>query len=332
MPSGSVLPVYKITRIRDGLSTWSTRQGGVVEIARFYGEEKKSFHAHLKTSWAHHADKHAASFVFASRASNSRHGGVGFYRVEPVLTQSELPSSKFVQLADSHLDNLAKYLRETKTDTTATTFGMVRIENMPPTACYSPTTMEIDLHSDMFRVTFDCKRSQSNTSRTLRDRYYFSVATMHQKSTVDQQTKTNMRPKIKVFWHSALERQPVLGRIQVCHLFIAVRNADHLKVILQSPELLHARRGFTEIEHITRELHRTSPQDLTLLSRSKQQQNRGDARLYLRDVDPAVAKAYCMSRHPSHLMTNAEYHNINMIKSTVDADSTRRASCCAYFH
>ena len=51
MPSGFVLPVYKITRIRDGLSTWSTRQGGVAEIARFYGEEKKSFHAQLKTGW-----------------------------------------------------------------------------------------------------------------------------------------------------------------------------------------------------------------------------------------------------------------------------------------
>ena len=34
-----------------------------------------------------------------------------------------------------------------------------------------------------------------------------------------------------------------------------------------------------------------------------------------RDVDQAVAKAYRMSRHPSHLMTNAEYHNINMISS-----------------
>ena len=68
MPSGFVLPVYKITRILDGLSTWSTRQGGVVEIARFYGEEKKSFHAQLKTGWGRHVDKHAASFVFASRA------------------------------------------------------------------------------------------------------------------------------------------------------------------------------------------------------------------------------------------------------------------------
>ena len=126
---------YKITRIRDGLSTWSTRQGGVAEIARFYGEEKKSFHAQLKTGWGRHVDKHAVAFVFASRASASLHGGVGLYRVEPVLTQSELPSSKFVQLADSHLDNLAKYLRETKTDTTATTFGVVRIENIPPAAC-----------------------------------------------------------------------------------------------------------------------------------------------------------------------------------------------------
>ena len=44
-------------------------------------------------------------------------------------------------------------------------------------------------------------------------------------------------------------------------------------------------------------------------------QNRGDARLYLRDVDQAVAKAYRMSRHPSHLMTNAEYRNISMISS-----------------
>ncbi len=313
MPSGFVLPVYKITRIRDGLSTWSTRQGGVAEIARFYGEEKKSFHAQLKTGWGRHVDKHAVAFVFASRALALRRGEAEFYRVEPVLSQSELPSSKFVQLADSHLDNLARYLRETKTDTTATTFGVVRIENIPPTACYSPTTIEIDLHSDMFRLTF--KRSQSNTSRTMRERYYFSVATMCQKITVGQQTKPNLRPKIKVFWHSALERQPVLGRIQVCHLLIAVRNADHLKAILQSPELLHARRGFTEIEHITRELHRTSPQDLTLLSRSEQQQNKGDARLFLRDVDQAVAKAYRMSRHPSHLMTNAEYHNINMISS-----------------
>ena len=317
MPSGFVLPVYKITRIRDGLSTWSTRQGGVAEIARYYGEEKKIFHTQLKTGWGRHTDTHAAAFVIASRALDSWHGaGAEFYRVEPVLTQSELPSSKFVQLADSHLDNLAKYLRETKTDTTATTFSMVRIANMPPTACYSPTTMEIDLHSDMFRVTFSWNRSQSNTSRTIRERYYFSVATMHQKSTVvGQQARINLRPKIKVFWHSALERQPVLGRIQVCHLLLAVRNADHLKAILQSPELLHARRGFTEIEHITRELHRTSPQDLTLLSRSKQQQNRGDARVYLRDVDQAVAKAYRMSRHPSHLMTNAEYRNINMISS-----------------
>ena len=104
-------------------------------------------------------------------------------------------------------------------------------------------------------------------------------------------------------------------RLTHCMATTTDRNADHLKAILQTPELLHARRGFTEIEHITRELHRTSPQDLTLLSRSKQQQNRGDARLYLRDVDQAVAKAYRMSRHPSHLMTNAEYQNIITISS-----------------
>ena len=68
MPSGFVLPVYKITRIRDGLSTWSTRQGGVAEIARYYGEEKKIFDTQLKTGWGRHTDTHAAAFVIASRA------------------------------------------------------------------------------------------------------------------------------------------------------------------------------------------------------------------------------------------------------------------------
>eukprot|EP01050_Picozoa_sp_SAG11_P010379 SAG11_NODE_1035_length_6090_cov_64.023035_6_plen_88_part_00 len=46
---------------------------------------------------------------------------------------------------------------------------------------------------------------------------------------------------------------------------------------------------FTEIEHMARELGQTKYQDVTCVSCELQQQNIGRARLYLRDVDPAVA-------------------------------------------
>jgi hypothetical protein len=310
MPSGFVLPVYKITRDRDNLSMTSTRQGGIAEVTRFYCEEIENFQAKLKHSWERHVDNNAASFTFTTANSSASRGITELYCVEPLLTQSELPSSKFVQLTAAHLDNLARYLCATKTDTTATTFGLTHLANFPLNACYSPSTIEVDLHSDMFRVTFKGRRSSSKTSRAITERYYFSVATMHQTITEGEHTRTNLRPKIKVYWRSTLEHQPVLGRIQVCHLLLAVRNANHLHAILQSSDMLRDRRGFTEIEHITRELDRTAPQELTLLSRSKQQQNKGAARMYLRDVDQAVVKAYRMSRQPIHLMTNAEYHNM----------------------
>ena len=104
-----------------------------------------------------------------------------------------------------------------------------------------------------------------------------------------------------------------MARIQVCQLLIAVRNEFHLKTIVECPTLLKERRGYTEIEHITRELERTSPRDLTFLSRQFQQKNVGQAKMYLRDVDPAVATAYRLSRQPSHLLTNAEHINMERI-------------------
>ena len=96
-------------------------------------------------------------------------------------------------------------------------------------------------------------------------------------------------------------------------MLLAARNSDHLAAILASSQLLSERRGFTEIEHITRELKRTSPQDLTLLSRRLQQQNIGCAQMYLRDVDNAVARAYRLSRQPTHLLTNEEHLNMRKI-------------------
>ena len=48
MPNGFVLPMYKITRVWDGLAALSTRQGGTAEIARFYGEQVDSFTSNLK--------------------------------------------------------------------------------------------------------------------------------------------------------------------------------------------------------------------------------------------------------------------------------------------
>lgn len=313
MPSGFVLPVYKITRLDDGVTATSTRQGGAVAIAKFYGEAIESFKSQLKLGWSRHVDTGARSFVFTTVKSPVFSVCRATYRVEPLLMQSELPTSKFIRLTASQLDNLVEYLRETKTEVTATTFSLKQLINIPISACYTPDAVEIDLHSDMFRVSFVSKRSRSRTSRTMGERYYLSVATMDQTETQAERTSANLRPKIKVYWHSELEQKPLMGRIQVCHLLLAARNGDHLRTILGSPELLHERRGFTEIEHITRELGRTSPQDLTFLSRQLQQQNVGRARMYLRDVDLAVAKAYRLSRRPTHLLTNAEHYNMERI-------------------
>jgi hypothetical protein len=175
----------------------------------------------------------------------------------------------------------------------------------PKDACYTPNTIDIDMHSDVFRVSF--------VAATTTERYYLSVATMGQKQTVAGQTCLNMRPKLRLCWYSELEQQAVAGRVQVCHMLLAARNSDHLAAILASAQLLSERRGFTEIEHITRELKRTSPQDLTLLSRRLQQQNVGCAQMYLRDVDNAVARAYRLSRQPTHLLANAEHLNMTKI-------------------
>ena len=319
MPNGFVLPMYKITRVWDGLAALSTRQGGTAEIARFYGEQVDSFTSNLKARWYRHVDTREPSFdieVFRSGMRTNASRRTVAYRIEPLLMQSSFPTSRYIPLSPAHLDTLTQYLRDTKTNATATTFSLSQCtsKRAPNTACYSPETIEVDLHSDVFRVTFTSKRSRSSSANAMvKERYYLSVATMDQKHTAAARTTVNLRPRVLVYWHSELEQRLVVARIQVCHLLIAVRNANHLKAILASPAMLKDRRGYTEIEHITRELYRTSPQDLALLSRQMQQRNVGPARTYLRDVEPAVAKAYRLSRQPIHLLTNTEYTNMERI-------------------
>ena len=114
MPSGFVLPVYKITRLDDGVTATSTRQGGAVAIAKFYGEAIESFKSQLNLGWNRHVDTGARSFVFTTvKSPVFREHSVcrrATYRVEPLLMQSELPTSKFIRLTASQLDNLVEYV------------------------------------------------------------------------------------------------------------------------------------------------------------------------------------------------------------------------------
>ena len=99
-----------------------------------------------------------------------------------------------MQLTASDLDNLVQYLRETKTDTSATTFSLKQLDRVPNDACYTPNSIEIDINSDMFRVTFTS--CLSGLTMHLKERYYFSVRTLGQLETINQVRKTNLRPKI----------------------------------------------------------------------------------------------------------------------------------------
>ena len=229
-----------------------------------------------------------------------------------MLLQSEQKSSNFVHLTASDLDNLVRYLRGTKTDKSATTFSLKQLASVPSNACYTPNNIEIDINSDMFRVTFTSRLSRLSTH--LNERYYLYVRTLGQLQTINQVCVTNVRPKIKIYWHSDLQAHPVMGRVQICQVLIACRNRDHIQTILASPQLLHERRGFTEVEHISRELGRTHIQDLTCLSREMQQRNVGQRRLYLHDVDPAVTRAYRLSRCPIHLLSNHEHEKMRIIQ------------------
>ena len=182
MPSGFVLPVFKITRQYDGLSTVSNRQGGIAEIARFYSEPVETFKSRLKSGWNRHVDTGDLDFVFELCQFDGATDPPAVYHVRPLLTQSELPTSQFVHLTSAQLDVLTKYLREAKTNATATTYSVSRCMDkiMPTSACYSPDTIEVDLHSDMFRVTFAAKRPRSDKASSNKERYYLSVATMDQ--------------------------------------------------------------------------------------------------------------------------------------------------------
>jgi len=162
----------------------------------------------------------------------------------------------------------------------------------------------------LFRVSFT---TYSSRFGILAERYYFSVRTLGQTETIHGRQVPNLRPRLKVFWESELARHAVKARIQVCQLLLACRNADHIQAIVASPVLRRQRRGFTEVEHIARDLTRTHCHDLTFVSRQQQQQNVGRPGLYLRDTDPAVATAYRLSRQPMHLLSNSEYQNLAKI-------------------
>ena len=284
-------------------------------MAKYFGESTEHFKWQLKSGWSRHVDTGAKSFQFATTrfvTGNRGHYTETHYTVTPLLLQSAPAGSKFVPLTARHLDNLVKYLREAKTDRTATTFGLKCVASAPKRACYTPQNISIDLNSDMFQISFASHSTCSKDTKLL-EQYYFSIKTLGQMELKMGQRVSNLRPRIQLFWRSDIYCQIVTGRIQVCQLLLACRNADHIQAILRSPVLMQERRGFTEIEHVTRDLTRTHCQDLTFLSRGLQQQNVGPPQLYLRDVDPAVAKAYRFSRQPIHLLSNTEYQNVEMI-------------------
>ena len=325
MPSGFLLPVHTVTRLRDGATTLSTRVGGTIAISEHFGEVKEQFKRQLKLAWRQHVDTGTGAFTFMTKKYKSGNRGahtVETYNVEPLLMQSARAGSTFVALTATHIDNLVKYLRETKTDETARTFGLRKLASLPSDACYTPGNVEIDLGSDVFRVSFSISQrskqcagsvSRSTLPEHITERYYLSIPTLGQIETNIMQCVPNLRPKIKIYWHSKLEHQIVMGRIQVCQMLLATRNADHMQTILASPHLLAERQGFTEVDHVTRELTRTNPQDLTFLSRALQQKNTGPASAFLRDGDPAVAKAYRFSRQPIHMLSNLEHENLTII-------------------
>eukprot|EP01052_Picozoa_sp_SAG31_P025705 SAG31_NODE_2271_length_6040_cov_3.379397_4_plen_433_part_00 len=311
------MPIHKITRMRDGDSIISTNASGVSKAAEYFGEVTLAFRWHLKLGWAQHVDTRAHSFTFKTKKYMSHNNRGVFiedcYLVEPFLLQSASKTSKFVPLTADHLDNLVQYLRSTKTDGTTRTFGLKSLSQIPDNACFVPHSVHVDLVSDLLCVTFQTCPPRSTMPKTIFERYYLSVPTLGQMERKCGKWVPNLRPKIVVYWRSRLENRVVMARLQVCQLLIAVRNSNHIHAVLASPKLLEERRGFTEVEHVTRELDRTRPSDLTFLSRALQQQNIGKPRQFLRDVDPVVAKAYRFSRQPIHLLSNMEYHNVKMI-------------------
>jgi hypothetical protein len=317
MPSGFALPIHTVTRLCDGMAVYSSKPGGITAMAQYFGESTEHFKWQLKLGWSRHVDTGAKSFQFATTrfvSGNRGHYTETHYTVTPLLRQSAPVGSKFVPLTARHLDNLVMYLREARTDRTATTFSLTYLASVPKRACYTPQNIAIDLSSDMFQISFASRSSRlRQTQLQLVERYYFSVKTLGQMELKLGKRIPNLRPKLKVFWSSELEQHSVMGRIQVCQLLLACRSADHIQAILRSPVLMQQRRGFTEIEHVTRELARTHCQDLTFLSRKLQQQNVGPPQLYLRDVDLAVAKAYRFSRQPIHMLSNTEYQNLEKI-------------------
>ena len=57
MPSGFLLPVHTVTRLRDGATTLSTRVGGTIAISEHFGEVKEQFKRQLKLAWRQHVDR-----------------------------------------------------------------------------------------------------------------------------------------------------------------------------------------------------------------------------------------------------------------------------------
>jgi hypothetical protein len=216
MPSGFALPSHQVIRLRDGMVLSSLMHGGLAAMARRYGEATEHFKSQLKRGWSEHVDTGARAFYFTSRRRVAGTRGECTetqYRVQPLLVQSAPPASQFVQLTARHLDNLVRYLREARTQQTATTFGLTQVTGVPANACYSPQTIAIDHASDLFRVSFT---TYSSRFGILAERYYFSVRTLGQTETIHGRQVPNLRPRLKVFWESELARHAVKARSVNC--------------------------------------------------------------------------------------------------------------------